>query len=220
VLLAGVGLVDTGLALHVADGLMRTQQPADLQEALCLLAGQAVRAGLGDELLARARRDGFVTEQATWAVAAAAGGALDPIAAQRLADELAPRVLDELDPGRELVAGLPLLVALAHSGSGELCAELALAWRVPPPLLAQQLLVSAAAGAQGLRGRDQLDALLAMGEQAWAPTYHWAYGWWRAAGDDPAQRRAALDDVLALAAEPPWDVAPGSLRSILLTAGG
>jgi hypothetical protein len=153
VLLVAAAAIDPGWALELATEMLETHTPARLREALRLVAGSAARAGLGDRVAAKAAGEGFVSEQATWAAAAASAGALRGTALRGLTAELAPRVEDELDPGRELVAGLPLLEALAHGGEAGALVELAERWRVPPPLLAGQLFhAEAATGAAALLG--------------------------------------------------------------------
>jgi hypothetical protein len=215
--LAAAVALDPARALDIADGLLQTHTPADMEEALQLAAEAAVRAGLAESVAARARRPGFIAEQACWAQAAARSGALEPEAILTLALELAPRVADELDPDRELIAGMPLLTALAHAGAADALLEAALAWRTPPPLLADQLFYNMARrGAAELLSREGFDRLLRVPEDEWNATYDYEFGWWLDSGFDSETRLLACRDVLALAADPPWSVIPGSLEDMLM----
>jgi len=120
---------------------------------------------------------------------------------------LAHRVAEQLDPGRELMAGLPLVMALAHGGAADPLPEEVLGWRLPAPLLTDQVLQA------GLRlPASVLDPLLALPEQEWADLYPYHFGWWRdAIGQEDSTRRLACADVLALAESIPWWPLPGSL---------
>jgi hypothetical protein len=206
-LLVAAAAVDPGRALELATEMLETHTPARLLQALRLVAGAAARAGLGDEVATKATEDGFVSEQATWAAAAAAAGALRGEELRRLVDALAPRVEDELDPGRELVAGLPLLEALAHGGEAGPLVELADRWRVPPPLLVDQLFhAETALGVAALVGHPGLDGLLARPEERWDRLYRYELCWWT--GSD------SVRDALAVVAAPPWRPLPGSLADL------
>jgi hypothetical protein len=125
-----------------------------------------------------------------------------------LAEALAPRIEDELDPGDELVAGLPLLEALAHGSQAGLLVELAGRWRVPPPLLADQLFHGeAAAGAAALLGAGGLDGLLATPETEWDQGWQYQFCWWTGA--------QSVRDALAVTAASPWRPLPGSLADLI-----
>jgi hypothetical protein len=125
-----------------------------------------------------------------------------------LAEALAPRIQDELDPGDELVAGLPLLEALAHGGQGGLLVELAGRWGAPPPLLADQLFhAGAAAGAATLLGAAGLDGLLTGPESGWDQGWVYRFCWWT--GPD------SVRDALAVTAASPWRPVPGSLADLV-----
>jgi hypothetical protein len=213
VLLVAAAAVDPAWALEVATGMLDTFGPEDLRASFRLVADAAVRAGLGDGVVAKAHEDGFVSEQATWAAAAASAGALGGAALVELAQELAFRAEDELDPGRELVAGLPLLEALAHGGQADPLTELAGRWLVPPPLLVDQLFhAEAAKGAALLVGHPGLDRILDEPEAEWAQLYHYGFCWWTGAGAD---RAAAVVDALAVTAACPWRPLPGSLADLV-----
>jgi hypothetical protein len=136
--LVAAALVDPKRALGTPQAMLETVSPEGLAPALMLLAQSATREGLGDAVCEKAKQEDFITVQAAWTEAAAAGGALGGPALVEHVRELAPRAADELDPGRELLAGLPLVMALAHGGAAEELPGQAVAWRLPPPLLADQ----------------------------------------------------------------------------------
>jgi hypothetical protein len=204
--LVAAALVDPKRALGLAQAMLETVSPDALAPALLLLAQAAAREGLGEAVCERARREDFITVQAAWTEAAAAAGALGGSALVERVLTLAPRVADELDPGRELLAGLPLVMALAHGGmAAELRAQ-ALEWRLPPPLLADQAFQA------GLRlPVSVLDLLLAIPEPEWPGVWPCDFAWWRDAAGKDADRRQACEDVLELAANVPWWPLPGSL---------
>ena len=105
------------------------------------------------------------------------------------------------------MAGLPLLEALAHGAEADLLVELAERWRVPPPLLADQLFhAQAAKGAAALLGHPGLDALLERPEAGWARLYRHEFGWWTGTG--------AVRDALAVIVASPWRPLPGSLADL------
>jgi hypothetical protein len=206
-LLIAAAALDPGWSLELATEMLETHTPARLLQALRLVAGAAARAGLADAVAAKATENGFVSEQATWAAAASAAGALRGEALRGLAEELAPRVEDELDPGRELVAGLPLMEALAHGGEAGALVSLADRWRVPPPLLVDQLFhAEAASGAEALLGDPRLDALLTRPEERWDRLYRYELCWWTGSG--------SVRDALSVVAAPPWRSLPGSLADL------
>jgi hypothetical protein len=204
--LVAAALVNPKRALGLADAMLETVPPQGLAPALLLLTQTAAREGLGGAVRERARREDFITLQATWTESAAAAGALSGRALVEHVRELAPRVADELDPGRELLAGLPLVMALAHGGAAEALSEQAVEWRLPPPLLADQAFQA------GLRlPASVLDPLLAVPEQDWSGLFPWDYGWWRDTATKDTDRRLACEDVLQVAANLPWRPLPGSL---------
>lgn len=212
-LLVAAAEIDAAWVLDAADRQLEGHPPAALAAALRLLAGVAVRAGLGAEVVKRATTEGFVSEQATWAAAASSAGALSGHAVADLAAELAPRVTDELDPGRELIAGLPLIEALAYAGQVETLIPLALDWRLPPPLLASRLFFGEAREAAAALA-DRVDELFALPPDAWDTLYRWEFGWWVAASGAESDQRATVRDVLAIAGALPWQPLPGSLADI------
>ena len=205
VLLPAAAAADPAWGLQVADAMLADHTPADLLASLRLVAEAAARAGLGAEVAALAERHGYASEQATWAAAAAWAGAMGGAELADLAGALAPRIEDELDPGDELVAGLPLLEALAHGGQGGLLAELAGRWGAPPPLLADLLFhAGAAQGAATLLGQD---GLLAAPEDGWDQGFEYRFCWWTGP--------QSVRDALALTAASPWRQVPGSLPDLL-----
>jgi hypothetical protein len=207
--LVAAALVDPKRALGLAQTMLETVPPEELAPALLLLAQAAVRERLGEMLGELARREDFITVQAAWTEAAAAAGALRGPALVEHVRGLGPRVADELDPGRELLAGLPLVIALAHVGAFEELSNLAAEWRLPPPLLADQAFQA------GLRLPSLvIDPLLAIPEQEWSSLYQWDFGWWRDTMGKDIDRRLACEDVLELAANIPWWPLPGSLADI------
>jgi hypothetical protein len=208
VLLPAAAAVDPAWGLEVAEAMLADHSPADLLASLRLVAEAAVRAGLGAEVAGRATKPGYASEQATWAAAAAWAGAMGGAEVAELAGALAPRIEDELDPGDELVAGLPLLEALAHGGQGGLLVELAGRWRAPPPLLANQLFHAGAAdGASALLGAEGLAGLLAAPEDGWDQGFEYRFCWWTGPG--------SVRDALAVTAASPWRPLPGSLADLV-----
>jgi hypothetical protein len=213
--LAAAAAIDPAWALDVACGLIETHTPDGLEESMYLTSRAAIRAGLADRVAAIARRPGFIVEQACWTHAAARSGAMEPDTVFALARELAPRVSDELDTDRELMAGLPLMMALACVGETELLSELAAEWRTPPPVLADYLFHRMAGSAAAkLRYEKRLDKLFTMTEDEWNLTYEYNFGWWLDAGSEEKRRLQACQYVLALTAELPWSVIPGSLANV------
>jgi hypothetical protein len=216
VLLAAAAAVDPLWALDLSVGLLTRFAPGELLEAFRLVARALVRAGLSSELDKRVRTEGYVSEQATWLAAAASAGPPDVADLVKTVRQLAERVEDELDPGRELVAGLPLLEALAHAHETRTMIELAERWHVPPPLLVDRLFhAGAAAAAAQLLADPELDLLLNRPESAWATTYAYRFGWWTGASSDQDDRARVLHGALAVVAAQPWRPQPGSLADVI-----
>ncbi len=218
VLLAAAAAIDPEWALSLAGGMLRSHLPVELSDAFGLVARAAVRAGLSVQVEAMAQRDGFVAEQATWLAAAAAAGAVGLGGVSELARVLADRVDDELEPGRELIGGLPLLEALCAVGATDLLGELAVRWCVPPPLLVTRLFVTDALPRDSGLVEDLhpvLDDLLARPEEQWSHLYHFRFGWWVAAGDTAAARSETLRDVLRVSGAHPLRPLPGDLADLL-----
>jgi hypothetical protein len=140
---------------------------------------------------------------------------MDPDTVLELARELAPRVPDELDTDRELIAGMPLMMALACAGTSGLLLDLAVEWRTPPPVLADYLFHRMARRcAVELLSQELLEKLFQTPEVNWNSTYRFDFGWWMDAGSDEKKRLQACRYVLALTAQIPWSVIPGSLTSV------
>ncbi|MEJ3403673.1 hypothetical protein WDJ51_02890 [Rathayibacter sp. YIM 133350] len=223
VLLAGAAGLDPAFAVETGTALLANFVPADLQEAFRLVADAAVRAGIGDAVLDRARTDGFVAEQATWAAAAAAAGAVTGQPLLELLDGLAQRVDDELDPGRELVAGLPILEAFAHAGAVGSLIDRAVHWQAPASLVIDRLFFAEAAGAAAaLAQHPAFDEFVA--RRADAALYSAQYDWWpaeasedEAAATDPEDvaREDVAREALAVVAAAPLRPLPGSLADIV-----
>ena len=202
----------------MAGGLLRSHLPVDLSDAFGLVARAAVRAGLSVQVAAMAQRDGFVAEQATWLAAAAAAGAVGLAGVSELARVLADRVDDELEPGRELIGGLPLLEALCAVGATDLLCGLAVRWCVPPPLLVTRIFVTDALPRE--RGvvedlQPLLDELMARPEEQWSHLYHFRFGWWAAAGDTAPARTETLRDVLRVSTAQTLRPLPGTLADLV-----
>ena len=215
-LLVGAAAVDPDWALDRATSLLDFFGPEDLLQAFRLVASAAVRAGIGNQVVEKTREDGFVSERATWAAAAASAGAIEGKPLLELADELIPRIEDELDSGRELLAGLPLLEALAQGGEADLFFELAQLWAAPPPLLVNILFFAGTTKrAFALQGHAGWDYLMERPETEWANLYHYAFGWWIAAGTDPKQRSAAVRSAIDVVLASPWRPLPGSLADLV-----
>jgi hypothetical protein len=214
--LVAIAAIDASLGLSLSAQLLTRHALG--AEPLTLLARSAVAAGMAGEVAARARERSFASVQAAWIEAAALSDALTREAIIDSVLRLAPRVADEADPGTELVAGLPLLVALARSRApGPLCA-LALEWRCPPTLLSDELLHTGCRdGARSLADEPAFAALTAVAPMEWNPG---AVGCaLRPTGaDGPELRRAAAADALVIAAAQKWDPFPGTLADLLLPA--
>lgn len=211
--LVAAAAIEPQWALEMAGGVLRIYPPEDILDALMLLGQAAARRGRAAALLQRMDQATFIAEQAHWTLVAASAGVLNGQALTQHVAHLAPRVLDELDPERELIAGLPLLMALTYDGSLDLLTELALTWHVPAPLLVQRLFHEQLT--HPLPDLSQLlQALLALPEDEWNATYSYDAGWWLAAGETIEERLAACRDVLALQKALPWQVQPGSLADV------
>jgi hypothetical protein len=214
--LAAAAMLDPAWGLDVAEGLLRTHAAADIDEALYVSARIAVRAGMAEAVALLPSQSGFIAEQACWTEVAARSGALPQEAIVAIVRELAPRVGDELDPGRELIAGLPLLMALAHAGDVQALMDLAAEWRVPPPVVADRLLyVMAQNAAATLCFDDRFGQLCMMSDAEWNASCSYYPGWWLDAGFKARTRLSACRDVLTLAAAVPWKTVPGSLLEIV-----
>jgi hypothetical protein len=200
--LAGVALADPARALKLVPEALSLYAPGDLRESFTLLATATIKAGLANRIAELARRRDFVSVQAVWTEVGAAAGALSRSETADLVEELAPRATDELDPGRELIAGMPLLMALAHAGLGEQAAGWALQWQVPPPVLIDHLFYAEAPAVIPLNG------LLRFSEREWSHFYESRFCWW----DEPGQ---SWTDALTVVAQCPWRPLPGSLADLV-----
>lgn len=156
--------MSTAQALSAAQRIVKRLRPWSLEFA----ARAAARVGGIARVLEKARRSRFVADQATWVQAASATESSSRQEIADLVNGLAPRVVDELDFGREHVAGLPLLVALARKGHGEALLHWAVEWRVPPPLLAEHLLLFAREGVHAVGESSQVRRLLALPRAEWS----------------------------------------------------
>lgn len=215
-LLAAAARVDAAWALTVADGLLKTHEPGALAEAMRLIACAAVAAGLAARVVARASRAGFAAEQAEWTCAAAASGALTGAALRRQVSDLAPRVADELDPGRELVAGLPLLLAAGRAGEPTLLARLAEEWNAPPVLLITELFRDhSPVEIDALVESEPFATLLGRPDDAWSEEFYSRTCWWPSGSMSLEARRELCRAVLLLGQSRPWDRLPGSLADLV-----
>src|SRR5262249_51793110 len=114
-----------------------------------------------------------------------------------------------------LIAGMPLLTALAHAGGVDAALELAIEWRTPLPLLVDRLFRTAARSAAAeLHSHPGILRLLRIPENDWNQAFDYDFGWWTDAGSDEGTRLLACRDVLALAVSPPWTTTPGSLADL------
>ena len=217
VLVVAGAAAEPGRAVEVALQVLRDIPVHHLDESLRLVALIATRAGFAGQVAAQAHTEGFVAEQCTWAVAAATAGALNRAELLRLAATLAPRIEDELDPGRELVAGLPLIEALLQLGAVDEAVGWAAHWRVPVPVLLRRCLYAGlGSGAALLATHPALGAVV---ESAAGPGDQEAPGggrpWWEPDGADEAGRLGAARHMLAMVGQTPWPVVPGSLVDLL-----
>ncbi|MEO6530343.1 MAG: hypothetical protein ABI563_06120 [Specibacter sp.] len=217
VLVVAGAAAEPGRAVEVAVHLLRHFPVHHLDESLRLVARIATRAGFAGQVAAQAHTEGFVAEQCTWAAAAATAGALNPDGVVQLAATLAPRIEDELDPGRELVAGLPLIEALLQIGAVDEAVGWAAHWQLPVPVLLRRCLhAGLGTGAALLATHPALGAVV---ESAPGPGDHEASGgarpWWEPQGADPAGRLGAARHMLAVVGQTPWPVVPASLADLL-----
>lgn len=215
---------DPGRAVDVATHLLHHFSVQALDESLRLVARIATRAGFGEEIAAQARAEGFVTEQSAWAVAAARAGALIGVELVDLVSQLGPRVEAELDPGRELVAGLPLIEALLQVGAVDDAVTWAARWRLPVTVLVRRCLYAGlSAGAGMLATHPSLGTLVAptiQSDERVVPNWRDDRGaWWQPQGAEPSERLNALRDMLTVVARTPWRVVPGSLADLLGVEG-
>lgn len=211
--LVAAAAIDPQWALEMADQALKLYPPEDLSDALLLLGQAAAHRGFASLLLERIEQAPFIAEQAHWTLVAAAARVLHGPALIQHVKLLAPRVSDELDSERELIAGLPLLLALTYEDSPSLLTELAHTWRLPPPLLVQRLFHEQMT--RRLPDLSQLlHFLLCRPEDEWNTTYSYDFNWWLAAEPDSATRLAACQHVLALQQALPWQIRPGSLADI------
>jgi hypothetical protein len=212
VLLVATAAADPTRALRVVDDVLQRLAPGDLGDALRLVAILLHRAGLADEVAASARREAFVAEQCTWVAAAAAAGALSAEEVVTMAPGLSARVDDELDPGREWVAGLPLVEALLSAGAVDAALPLAKRWQLGPGVIATRCLRAGSRAAAGALARHPgLGVLLREGNAPVAALPPW----WAHAAMDQNDQLAALRDVFAVVEQAPWAVPPGSLADLL-----
>lgn len=217
VLVVAGAAAEPGRAVEVAVHLLRHFPVQSLAESLGLVARIATRAGFAGQVAAQARTEGFVAEQCTWTAAAATAGALNRDEVVRLAAALAPRIEDELDPGRELVAGLPLIEALLQIGAVDEAVGWAARWQLPVPVLLRRYLhAGLGAGAALLAAHPGLGAVV---ESATGPGDQEASGggrpWWEPEDADEAGRLGAVRHMLAVVGQTPWPVVPASLADLL-----
>lgn len=210
--LVAAAAVEPEWALARADDLLEHHSPSSLGPALELVARAAVAAGLSERVLEFARRSGFITEQAQWTLAATAADALaDPC---RLVEDLLPRTLDELDPGEELTAALPLFVALAYAGNTDRLFLLAQRWRLPPPSLYTELFRRGMSEIAGpLKSNPAFSMYTTMPPKKWRDVEWVSPGQWPiAAADDPRVEFGL--GLLTLLSHYPWNPVPGSLAEV------
>jgi len=208
--LAAAAFTGASEGLRAAHELLEWLSPDVLQEGLCLVAEAAVHQGCAPAIARLAAGESDITVQAAWVEAAARSHAVEPGTLISLIRELGPRVTGELDPGRHLLAGLPLLAALAAAGSDEDLARLGVEWRVPPPLLADQLFYRGLAA-----GPAVFERLLDVPEPAWDDLFEYDFCWWKPVSRDPAARVQACANVVAIGANLPWRPMPGSLKDLV-----
>ena len=208
--LAAAAFTGASEGLRAAHELLEWLSPDVLQEGLCLVAEAAVHQGCAPAIARLAAGESDITVQAAWVEAAARSHAVEPGTLISLIRELGPRVTDELDPGRHLLAGLPLLAALAAAGSDEDLARLGVEWRVPPPLLADQLFYRGLAA-----GPAVFERLLDVPEPDWDDLFEYDFCWWKPVSRDPAARVQACANVVAIGANLPWRPMPGSLKDLV-----
>lgn len=213
--LAAVAAVDPDEGLSAARRMLQVHSPADLQDAIRVAARYAVRAGLGGRVVEAIGASEFVSEAACWLDAAAAAGALKGRDVVERALPLVERALDELDPGREWIAGIPVVRALALGGALGEQADVVRRLSMPAPLWVTEVFWAGA-----LVGRDPeglfpvVDAALAIPESEWCGGQAGDFGWWLGAGDD-GSRAACCRSVLRLGAVGAVRPLPGSFEEIV-----
>lgn len=211
--LVAAAAVDAKWALEIADSMLQVYPSDRLAPALTLLAAAAVSSTIGQQVINRVNRPGFIAVQANWTLAAAAVEALtgpDLLATFR---ELAPRVQDELDPGREFVAGLPLMLSLAYSEQIDDFLQYAVDWNIPPEVLSKQIFfLRAVRGADRLRESTALQGYILARE--WTQALSFQTGGWpnHLASCAPKQ---IIQDILSLTVGLSWHVLPGELADLV-----
>jgi hypothetical protein len=211
--LAAAAAVDPEWALEIADSMLQVHPPDRLAPALIMVAAAAERSKIGQQVIKRVNQSEFITVQANWTQAAAAARTLMGPNLSATFRELAPRVQDELDPGREFLAGLPLMLALAHSGQIDDFLQYAVEWNIPPQILVKRIFSSRALrGADRLRGSPALQRYILARE--WTQSLLFQTGWWpdHLASCVPTQ---FSQDILSLTVDSPWPVLPGELADII-----
>lgn len=213
VLLVAAAAALPARALSLVDHVLQRLAPADLGDALRLVAILLAHAGLADEVSAAVRRRTFVAEQCVWVAAGAAARVIRPDEVVTLASDLSARVDDELDHGREWVAGLPLVEALLTLGAVDVALPLVDRWQLPARAIVSRCLHTGSAAAAGALARHPgLGILLgkrhATGTGKYPP-------WWATGAEDQAGQLAALRDVLTVVEQAPWAAPPGSLADLL-----
>lgn len=212
-LVVAAALVDPAWALERVLTLSTYCNPG--VQALEFVAGRAARVGAGAQVLEQARRRGFVADQADWVQAVSAAGLGTEEELGGLVEALAPRVADEVDPGMELIAGLPLLVALTRRHRLEALYAWATDWCVPPPLLADHLLLFARQDAAAVGESPLSQRLLKLPEAGWNTTYDARFVFW-----DSSDASGSFQDALTVAAHVPWKGIPGTLLDVVFGRRG
>jgi hypothetical protein len=169
-ILVGASKASPADAVRDACTALRYHDPYALSAALWLVAESAVRAGhaLAVAAEANAASEGSVLVHAIWTEAAARARAIDGPAVRRNVARLLARAAEELDPGRELLAQLPGLCALAWSGDAALLIDELRERCIAPPLFLNAIVhgeMSAAAAA--LLAEPTLKAWLGLPRAEW-----------------------------------------------------
>lgn len=213
-LLGGAIALDPGWGLELAHQMGKHYSPDELWGCLCLIAESLANKARVERLVEITMSEEFIMEQAYWLWAAVIAGALHGERLHQIVAEFRPRVIDELDPGDELMAGLPILMALATAGENDLVLELALEWKCPPPVLVNHLF-NEEINNISLVTHPKWPELLKLPQDCWAAHHNYAsFYWWDPQAGSEA-KTSLCRDVLTLAIHYPWYPRPGSVADII-----